>query len=1039
MKKSVLLLLFCFLYLVNCQPDYSASRTDKHYTSFKDLKTEFKSPSASYRTAPLWVWHYKVTNDEIDYSLEALHSQGIGGVFIHPRAGLVTEYLSDEWFSLYNHAIEKGKSLNMNVWIYDENTYPSGFGGGHVPAEMPESYNQGQGLEMTKVSTLPKDVFTNYELVLKKIGNQYIVVNSNEKTDKGDYYIFKKLYFNKGKWYGGYSYVDLIYPGVTDKFIEVTMNGYEKHIGKEFGKSVPGIFTDEPNISTPRRKNCIRYTQDLFEQFQNRWGYDLKPNLPSLYEEIGDWRKIRHNYYGLLLELFINRWSKPWFEYTEQHNLNWTGHYWEHGWPSPHHGGDNMAMYAWHQVPAIDMLFNNFSKTGSQFGNARAVKELSSAANQMGRHRTLSETYGGAGWELTFKDMKRLGDWEYVLGVNFMNQHLTFMSLSGDRKHDYPQSFSYHEPWWHLYKPLADHYARLSVALASGTQNNNIIILEPTTSAWMYYSSIESNKRLNTIKETFTEFINLLEQNQIEYDLGSENIISHQGSVENGKFIVGKRTYTTLVLPPTMDNLDFTTADLLKQFLEQGGKVISYVDMPKYLEGEATDMFTLLADEYKSNWQHYPNVETHILALLLPQDISFKTDNNSDSLLFHMRRQLEDGQILFMANSDLEKTARGTVTLKGKAIYELNTFTGEIKNYKYKIEDGNLNFKFHLPPAGSLLLFIDDQQASPSMAEPLKPAYNRIQSSPSNIKREMPNILNLDYVTVDVQGNQYNNIYFADAAKHIWQAHGFDSNPWDKAIQYKQTIVEKDKFGANSGFKATYTFNVADDTDLKSLRAVIERPELWQVQINGNAINPDMGKWYLDRSFKIYDISNHVKSGKNEITLNCKPMSIHAELEPIYIIGNFNLESASQGWDIYPSKDIQMGSWKNQGLPFYGQGMSYEKTLTADSKKGYKIKLNDWQGTVVEVKVNDKHAGIIGWEPCELEITPYIKPGENKISVIVYGSLKNTLGPHHNYKRNGIVSPGNFKSSPDEQSAGTEYDLLDYGLLEDYEILTANK
>ena len=38
----------------------------------------------------------------------------------------------------------------MKVWIYDENSYPSGFAGGHVPDQMPESYNQGQGLRMTK-------------------------------------------------------------------------------------------------------------------------------------------------------------------------------------------------------------------------------------------------------------------------------------------------------------------------------------------------------------------------------------------------------------------------------------------------------------------------------------------------------------------------------------------------------------------------------------------------------------------------------------------------------------------------------------------------------------------------------------------------------------------------------------------------------------------------------------------------------------------------------------------------------------------------
>ena len=61
--------------------------------------------------------------------------------------------------------------------------------------------------------------------------------------------------------------------------------------------------------------------------------------------------------------------------------------------------------------------------------------------------------------------MKRLGDWEYVLGINVMNQHLSFGTITGARKYDYPQSFSYHEPWWNHYGVLAAYFARLSLAL----------------------------------------------------------------------------------------------------------------------------------------------------------------------------------------------------------------------------------------------------------------------------------------------------------------------------------------------------------------------------------------------------------------------------------------------------------------------------------------------------------------------------------------------------------------------------------------------
>ena len=47
----------------------------------------------------------------------------------------------------------------------------------------------------------------------------------------------------------------------------------------------------------------------------------------------------------------------------------------------PGDGPDNMAMYAWHQQPAIDMLFNQFAEgVNAQFGNVRSVRELASVA-----------------------------------------------------------------------------------------------------------------------------------------------------------------------------------------------------------------------------------------------------------------------------------------------------------------------------------------------------------------------------------------------------------------------------------------------------------------------------------------------------------------------------------------------------------------------------------------------------------------------------------------------------------------------------------
>ncbi len=270
------------------------------------LKQLFADPPAEYRSAPLWDWNEQISEEGIDFQMKEFKKAGIGGVFVHPRPGLLTEYLSEDWFHLFDYTVQKGKELGMKVWIYDENSYPSGFAGGHVPAEMPDSYQHGTGLSMEiqeKLNVMPSDTV---EVVLKKTETGFENITAAIETEngkEGTFYIFKKTYTGKSPWYGGFTYVDLLYPGVTEKFMDVTMtNG-----------------------------TMLRWTPDLWDVFEQRWGYDLRVNLPSLVEETGNWKKVRHDFYELLVEMFVDRWAKPWHQYCEERNLDWTGHYWEHG------------------------------------------------------------------------------------------------------------------------------------------------------------------------------------------------------------------------------------------------------------------------------------------------------------------------------------------------------------------------------------------------------------------------------------------------------------------------------------------------------------------------------------------------------------------------------------------------------------------------------------------------------------------------------------------------------------------------------------
>ncbi len=410
MRKN-LSVFFLFIILIGiCTTGCKEKSIPEGIQTVQQLTDLFDNPPSEYRSAPLWDWNEQITEEGIDFQMKEFKKAGIGGVFVHPRPGLLTEYLSEEWFHLFDYTVQKGKELDMKVLIYDENSYPSGFAGGHVPAEMPDSYKHGAGLRFEIQEKLNILLSDTVAVVLKqtKEGFSDITAKAEQEMGKpGTYYIFSKTYPAHSYWYGGFTYVDLLYPGVTEKFLDVTMRqGYERNIA-DFGHTVPAIFTDEPNLEAAMpRGTILRWTPDLWDAFQQRWGYDLKVNLPSLIEETGNWKKVRHDYYELILELFLDRWAKPWSKYCDENNLKWTGHYWEHGWPEPTHGFDEAAFYIWHQMPGVDMLGNRLDLRGlgGQFGNDRAVRELLSAANQAGWTRTLSETYGGGGWEMSFEE-----------------------------------------------------------------------------------------------------------------------------------------------------------------------------------------------------------------------------------------------------------------------------------------------------------------------------------------------------------------------------------------------------------------------------------------------------------------------------------------------------------------------------------------------------------------------------------------------------------------------------------------------------------
>ncbi|MHC4462452.1 MAG: glycosyl hydrolase [Planctomycetota bacterium] len=756
-------------------------------------------------------------------------------------------------------------------------------------------------------------------------------------------------------------------------------------------------------------------------------------HLPSLVRPLGDYKKVRHNFFQLLLELFIERWAKPCYEFCDNNNLEFTGHYWEHGWPGAGHGGDNMAMYAWHHRPAIDTLMNQYREdTHAQFGNVRAVLELSSVANQLGRRRTLCEAYGAGGWDLRFEDMKRIGDWLYVLGVNTLDEHLSYITIRGARKRDHPQSFSYHEPWWSAYHVIASYFTRLSAVLSQGQQINTVLLIEPTTTAWMYQPDSSHRNHLNKVGNEFQEMVVAMSRAQVEYDIGCEDIIARHGSVERTLFTIGQRQYDTIVIPPLTENLNTKTMNLLEAYLENGGTVLCCGSPPSLVDGLPSER-ARVASQNPSWKQIEPDA---VAAMLLSQSkdgFSISRGDGDKGILFHHRRQLDDGELLFVTNTSIDSPCSGVIESPARSVEQWNPETGSISPYLFETAKNGIRADFDLAPCGSLLLFFSEKPGKP--APPGSAKTSKIPSIGTlRIRRIESNVLTLDYVDVTAGGQTKKNIYFYQALQFAFQKNGMGRNPWDSAVQFRDELITK-KFPPASGFEATYRFTIRGKVPA-NLSIVIERPDLYSITCNDAVVSAAKDLWWLDKAFGKIDITSTARVGENAVTIKASPMTIYHELESAYVLGDFALEAANSGFAIVPEAPLRLGHWNKQGHPFYAAGLSYtQKFNIPQAKDRYIVSLPDWYGSVAKVVVNGKPAGYIYHQPWQCDVTELITFGVNTIEVVVIGTLKNTLGPHHGNPPLGSAWPSMFHRAPETgPPAGGRYQTVGYGLFKPFEL-----
>lgn len=295
---------------------------------------------------------------------------------------------------------------------------------------------------------------------------------------------------------------------------------------------------------------CSRSPTTCRKPTGEAYGADLLDTFPEVIWELpdGKYSLARYRYHDHVSERFASAFADTIGNWCEKHDIRFSGHMMEEGSLESQTCalGEAMRSYRSFQLPGIDMLCDAY-----EFSTA---KQAQSASRQFGRGGVLSELNGVTDWDFDFKGHKGHGDWQAALGVTVRVPHLSWLSMGGEAKRDYPASISYQSPWYKKYPIIADHFARVNAAMTRGRARVRVAVVHPVESYWLAYGpqDMTAGKR-EMLHETFESLIHWLLHGLVDFDFVAESLLPELSPVQLGKtFIVGEMGYDVVIVPPTL-------------------------------------------------------------------------------------------------------------------------------------------------------------------------------------------------------------------------------------------------------------------------------------------------------------------------------------------------------------------------------------------------------------------------------------------------------------------------------------------------------
>jgi hypothetical protein len=684
-------------------------------------------PPINQETRPWtrWWWPGSIVNQkDMTTALQKYANAGLGGMELTVLYGVKGQedkfinYLSPEWMKMFVYTLNEAKRLNIGMDLANSSSWP--FGGPWVtndneskyvafkswPLKAGESLKEPvkyiqeplirfNGTARPDISTLVDPVYKNKDLQTlaidqirykKPIPLQVLMAYSDagqtlDLTNKVDssgnlnwtaptgiwtlYAVFQG-------WHG--KMVERAGPGgegyVIDHFSGKAINDYLNHFDDAFkGYDVSylrGYFNDSYEVDDARGQSC--WTPDFFDEFKTRRGYDLRLNLPALFQKDNPEKNLRVlcDYRQTISDLILDKFTTGWTDWAHKQGKITRDQ--AHGSP-----GNILDLYAATDIPETEGTDILRMKFGTSAANVSGKKFASSE----------SATWLGEHFSVTLGEVKKAVNQYFIAGVNHIFYHGTCYSPENEPWPGFlfyaAVEFTPANSFWNDFSALNNYVARVQSFLQSSKPDNDILFYFPIFDRYSdngnvmleHFDAISPRFNGTPFKTGAQTMLDKGYAFDFISDKQIKNIMVNDGLLKTE----GNTTYKTLILPGSK-YIPLETFNNIINLADKGATIIILGNLPGDVSGWAN------LESNRELFQH------------LIDQLKFSPTTDKDV----KRASVGNGRILF--GNDLEKILRFATIRRESLVDNGLKFTRRInknESYYFILNPANKPFEGWIP------------------------------------------------------------------------------------------------------------------------------------------------------------------------------------------------------------------------------------------------------------------------------------------------------------------------------------------------------